>query len=304
MKYIAVSDYVLVTQETIPAQLVVFVFFAYWIFCGLIAEKSKAGAGLLFFLFFLCISLFYSNNGPDKGSYATFFIELDGFFDVFRVLNTVDSPVYYMAMMAVKKIGMSYDEFFIIQNILIASALAYLVSKRQQGIHLAFYLVFSHLLIPFSVRAHLLVLMFFFVKEKKMKTLLTPMFLFLHPLMSIFPLLALNSDSIIKHKKLFLSILIPLVAVASGFVYAKLYTYIVNSDVYVNKTSFPLGLLFSISQVLVFYPVLRANVNFNLGLAFSRRMEHTFRHFGYNSIVRPIEVLDAPDLPHHYRISS
>ncbi|TOA29876.1 hypothetical protein CGK28_25100, partial [Vibrio parahaemolyticus] len=74
-------------------------------------------------------------------SYATFFIELDGFFDVFRVLNTVDSPVYYMAMMAVKKIGMSYDEFFIIQNILIASALAYLVSKRQQGIHLAFYLV-------------------------------------------------------------------------------------------------------------------------------------------------------------------
>lgn len=42
----------------------------------------------------------------------------------------------------------------------------------------------------------------------------------------------------------------------------------------------------------------------HLGLAFSRRMEHTFRHFGYNSIVRPIEVLDAPDLPHHYRISS
>ncbi|MDW3060296.1 hypothetical protein, partial [Vibrio sp. 1978] len=42
----------------------------------------------------------------------------------------------------------------------------------------------------------------------------------------------------------------------------------------------------------------------HLGLAFSRRMEHTFRHFGYNSIVKPIEVLDAPDLPHHYRISS
>ncbi|EPP5333276.1 hypothetical protein ACUSRQ_002474 [Vibrio harveyi] len=42
----------------------------------------------------------------------------------------------------------------------------------------------------------------------------------------------------------------------------------------------------------------------HLGLAFARRMEHTFRHFGYSSIIKPIEVLDAPDLPHHYRISS
>ncbi|MEF1306026.1 hypothetical protein QTO17_29590, partial [Vibrio owensii] len=42
----------------------------------------------------------------------------------------------------------------------------------------------------------------------------------------------------------------------------------------------------------------------HLGLAFARRMEHTFRHFGHSSTIKPIEVLDAPDLPHHYRISS
>ncbi|MDF2154818.1 hypothetical protein [Vibrio sp. CAU 1672] len=42
----------------------------------------------------------------------------------------------------------------------------------------------------------------------------------------------------------------------------------------------------------------------HLGLAFSRRMEHTFSHFGYSSVVKPLEVLNAPDLPHHYRISS
>ncbi len=42
----------------------------------------------------------------------------------------------------------------------------------------------------------------------------------------------------------------------------------------------------------------------HLGLAFSRRMEHTFRHFGHAASIKPLEVLKAPDLPHHYRISS
>ncbi|EDP60776.1 hypothetical protein AND4_07649 [Vibrio sp. AND4] len=33
-------------------------------------------------------------------------------------------------------------------------------------------------------------------------------------------------------------------------------------------------------------------------------MEHTFRHFGHSSVIKPIEVVNAPDLPHHYRITS
>ncbi|CAM2794598.1 hypothetical protein QTO01_12535 [Vibrio mytili] len=42
----------------------------------------------------------------------------------------------------------------------------------------------------------------------------------------------------------------------------------------------------------------------HLGLAFSRRMQHTFQHFGHLCTIKPLEVLNAPDLPHHYRISS
>lgn len=42
----------------------------------------------------------------------------------------------------------------------------------------------------------------------------------------------------------------------------------------------------------------------HLGLTFARRMEHTLRQFGHSCEIKPIEVLNAPDLPHHYRITS
>lgn len=42
----------------------------------------------------------------------------------------------------------------------------------------------------------------------------------------------------------------------------------------------------------------------HLGLAFSRRMDHTLRQFGHSSVVKSLEVLNPPDLPHHYRITS
>lgn len=42
----------------------------------------------------------------------------------------------------------------------------------------------------------------------------------------------------------------------------------------------------------------------HLGLAFSRRMARTLLHFGHTCVIKPIEVLNGPDLPHHYRITS
>ena len=42
----------------------------------------------------------------------------------------------------------------------------------------------------------------------------------------------------------------------------------------------------------------------HLGIAFARRMEHTLSHFGHNSVIKSLEVLDTPEQPHHYRISS
>ena len=42
----------------------------------------------------------------------------------------------------------------------------------------------------------------------------------------------------------------------------------------------------------------------HLGLAFARRMQHTFSHFGHQSAIQPIEISAQQELPHHYRISS
>ncbi|GEM76139.1 hypothetical protein [Vibrio sagamiensis] len=42
----------------------------------------------------------------------------------------------------------------------------------------------------------------------------------------------------------------------------------------------------------------------HLGLAFARRMQHTFSQFGHQSSIHPVDISSQQDLPHHYRISS
>ncbi|PSV32328.1 hypothetical protein C9J40_03900 [Photobacterium sp. GB-72] len=262
LEFITISNYVLVTHETIPAYLVLLTYFVFWVLCGLIAEKSRIGASLLFFAFFSLISIFYSNNGPDKGSYATIFLHLKDFSDVFHYTNTIDSPVYYISMVFTKMLGMSYDTFFIFQNLIITFVLAYVISKQRQGVHLAFYLIFSHFLIPFSVRGHLLVLTFLFINTKQSKIFWSPILLFIHPLISIFPLLALNSENILKYRKLFLILFLLVAFLCTGFFYSKMYAYIIESAIYANKVAIiPLGVILALLQLYVFYPPLKDHVN-------------------------------------------
>ncbi|KGA73123.1 putative membrane protein [Yersinia enterocolitica] len=156
MNFVSVENYVLVTDGVLPKYL--FLIITFYIFCMivLINEVNSKVSSLILFFYLFILSCFFSLNGPDKGSYSYFYTYLVNFSDIFSTLNTVDSPLYYILMVSVKSLGASYEMFFIFQNILICLALLFLCLKIKNGIYVVFWLWFTHLLIPFSVRSHLL----------------------------------------------------------------------------------------------------------------------------------------------------
>ncbi|HHH0987127.1 TPA: hypothetical protein ACPZQB_004504, partial [Yersinia enterocolitica] len=150
------------------------------------------------------LSFFFSLNGPDKGSYSFFYTYLMNYSDIFSTLNTVDSPLYYILMVSVKNLGASYEVFFILQNILICLALLFLCFKIKNGIYVVFWLWFTHLIIPFSVRSHLLLFLLpllYYIGNKWGRGLVALLSVTLHPLMAIFPLVFFyrNKLSLIKY---------------------------------------------------------------------------------------------------------
>ncbi|HAS6347136.1 hypothetical protein LZU85_04125 [Vibrio sp. IRLE0018] len=42
----------------------------------------------------------------------------------------------------------------------------------------------------------------------------------------------------------------------------------------------------------------------HLALAFARRMQNTFKQFQHESVIEPLETLEASELPHQYRVTS
>lgn len=259
MNFISVENYVLVTDGMFPKYL--FLIINFYIFCMvfLINEvNSKISALILFFYLFI-LSLFFSLNGPDKGSYSYFYTYLTSYSDIFSTLNTVDSPLYYVLMVSIKKLGAGYEIFFILQNILICLALLFLSLKIKNGIYVVFWLWFTHLLIPFSVRSHLLLVfipLLYYISNKWGRRLITLFSVALHPLMAIFPLVFFyrNKLSLIKY----LVIASAVFFIFFDYFYNKFSSYILDGQSYFNDSSaFYSSPIFEFIEFAIFYNALK-----------------------------------------------
>ncbi|AWK44314.1 hypothetical protein GPY51_07100 [Photorhabdus laumondii subsp. laumondii] len=256
MNSIYVSDYILIKQETIPKDFFILFIFVYTFLLLVINTYNRIAASFLFFCFLIFLSIYFPLNGPDKGSYQEIFGHLKSFSDVFQYFNTVDSPVYYFFNILTQKIGINTYLFFAIQNILITISLAYIAIKLRNGIYISLSLFFTHLLVPFSTRIHLLTLLciFIFISYKNITRYFASILLFgIHPMGSILPLLVFNSEDIrfkIKLKNIIIFFVIFSTALwGYDFLYFKFEQYVYNSSVYTNESS-GLGISFVINIYL------------------------------------------------------
>ncbi|HGK6777429.1 TPA: EpsG family protein [Yersinia enterocolitica] len=271
MNFLSVENYVLVTDGVLPKYL--FLIITFYIFCMivLINEVNSKVSSLILFFYLFILSCFFSLNGPDKGSYSYFYTYLVNFSDIFSTLNTVDSPLYYILMVSVKSLGASYEMFFIFQNILICLALLFLCLKIKNGIYVVFWLWFTHLLIPFSVRSHLLLFsvpLLYYISNKWGGGIVALLSVALHPLMAIFPLVYFyrNKLSLIKYLVIAGAVLL----IFFDYFYNKFSSYILDSKSYFNDSSaFYISPIFEFIEFTIFYNALKKSsisISFNTKL--------------------------------------
>lgn len=258
MNFVSVENYVLVSDGVFPKYL--FLIITFYIFCMVILTNevnSKVSSLVLFFYLFI-LSLFFSLNGPDKGSYSYFYTYLKNYSDVFLTQNTVDSPLYYILMVSIKKIGASYEFFFILQNILISLSLLFLSLKIKNGIYVALWLWLTHLLVPFSVRSHLLLVLIpllYYINSKLERGFIAFLSVSLHPLIAIFPLAFFyrNKLSFIRC----LIIICFLLLIFFDYFYNKFSAYVLDSKKYFNDDfSFYSSWVFDSIEFAIFYNAL------------------------------------------------
>ncbi|EPA8202924.1 hypothetical protein ACQ69E_003215, partial [Yersinia enterocolitica] len=234
-------------------------------------EINSKISSLILFFYLLILSFFFSLNGPDKGSYSFFYTYLMNYSDIFSTLNTVDSPLYYILMVSVKNLGASYEVFFILQNILICLALLFLCFKIKNGIYIVFWLWFTHLIIPFSVRSHLLLFLLpllYYIGNKWGRGLVALLSVTLHPLMAIFPLVFFyrNKLSLIKYLVIAGAVLL----IFFDYFYNKFSSYILDSHSYFNDSgAFYISPVFEFIEFTIFYNALKRSsitISFNTKL--------------------------------------
>ncbi|ARB86059.1 MULTISPECIES: EpsG family protein [Yersinia] len=259
MNYVSVEHYVLVTNGYFNKYIFIVLLFLFFCMVISINEINSKIASYFLLTFFIILSLFFSLNGPDKGSYATFYSYLQSYSDIFITRNTIDSPFYYILMVSLKSIGANAEAFFIFQNILISISLFLLSLRIKNGIYVVFWLWFTHLLIPFSVRGHLLLVLLpllYYYNNRIGKGLVSLASLTLHPLIAVFPLAYYyrNKISLIKTTILISCVIF----IFFDYFFGKFSSYISDGKSYYNDTgAFYTSSVFEFIEFAIFYNALK-----------------------------------------------
>lgn len=257
LNFIFVDQYLLVYNGILPVWYSLFVLYIFYGIGAVLTKKNNLAAMLFFLFFLIMLSLLFSNNGPDKGSYATIFSKINTISDVFSTANTIESPLYYCLMVLYKSVNLPVDLFFVSQNIAISICLFYIgVKIGRGGFHVAFWLWSVHLLVPFSVRAHLgviflpVLMQMPFLRAFLLYTISIGIHFFSAIPIVVFRLLYKNN---IKHVYIYLVPLVVSFGLIWGSVSDKFIQYTVNSELYFDGSGFSLSFVFDLIEFFIFY---------------------------------------------------
>lgn len=260
MNFISVDNYVLIYNGLFDKNIVI-CFFVFFFIYGIVLNEFYSTKVMTFFLalLFVPLSVFFPLNGPDKGAYSIFFESLNSIGDVIYTVNTVDSPIYYFFMIFCKKIGLSVSVFFILQNLLISFCLLWFTYRYKVGYYFSFWVFFTHLIIPFSVRAHLIIVFILLVNRKSiLHSLSSFALIFVHPLVALPSSLFLFRRYIFSKWFFFVGVIFLIIALsASSYFIGKFLSYTRDSSLYTDGYGLSLTFFTEILEFIVFWVILR-----------------------------------------------
>ncbi len=259
MENITIYDYVIVNNGLFNKDAVIVFFIIFYLFGCLINIVSNYVSCIYVLLVLIPLSLLFALNGPDKASYLSLYNAIDTVSDVFKYYNTIDSPLYYITMVLFKNIGLTFYSFMVVQNLIISFSLSYLIYKYKWGYHIAMWLYFTHLLVPFSVRGHLVIITILFANRSVVSKIISSLGLVaIHPLISALPI-TYQLRGLIRGKRSILIIVLTICALvfSSSYLISKYTSYAINGDEYVKNAGLSLIHIVDAIELLLFWSIIR-----------------------------------------------